>query len=131
MYELKPEVQRAGGGAKGFVGSSRASLHGKTFVLDRTSAFIGSVNIDPRSLEQNTEVGVLVHSPKLAGEVAGLFERWAGPDLSYQVRRNGRGLVWTGTQDGEPVRFTHEPQAGWGRRLGATVFSRLPIEPLI
>lgn len=133
LYELKPEAQRAAG-IKGLVGSSRASLHGKTFVLDRTSVFIGSVNIDPRSLEQNTEVGVLVNSPDLAGEVAALFERWAGPALSYEVRlghASRPSLLWVATQDGRPVQFTSEPLAGFWRRLGASVFSHLPIESLI
>ena len=134
LYELKPEAQGAAG-VKGLVGSSRASLHGKTFVLDRTSVFVGSVNIDPRSLEQNTEVGVLVHSADLAREVAELFERWAAPELSYEVGLAGGArkpqMQWVGTQNGRPVRFTNEPQAGVGRRLGASLFSRLPIESLI
>lgn len=105
LDELKPEAQRAAG-IKGLVGSSRASLHGKTFVLDRTSVFIGSVNIDPRSLEHNTEVGKLGHASRPS-------------------------LLWVATQDGRPVQFTSEPFAGFWRRLGARVFSHLPIESLI
>jgi putative cardiolipin synthase len=129
LYELRPEA--AGGGAKGprgfgiRIGSSRASLHAKTFVFDRTSVFIGSVNIDPRSLEQNTEDGVLVESPELAVEVADLFDRWASPALSYEVTRGaGSRLEWTGG-------FTNEPHAGFWRPLGAKFFSHLPIESLI
>jgi putative cardiolipin synthase len=127
MYELRPEAAGSTGRrASGLImGSSRASLHAKTFVFDRTSVFIGSVNLDPRSLEQNTEVGVLVNSPELAGEVAALFERWASPALAYEVTRgeNG-GLVWTGG-------FTTEPGAGFWRPLGAKLFSLLPIDSLL
>src|SRR5207249_9798674 len=56
LYELRPEAAGAKKrrASKATIGSSRASLHGKTFVFDRTSVFIGSVNLDPRSLEQNT-----------------------------------------------------------------------------
>ena len=127
IYELRPEAT-GGLGARGLrlgVGSSRASLHAKTFVFDRTSVFIGSVNLDPRSLEQNTEVGVLVQSPELATEVANLFDRWASPALAYEVTRgqNGR-LEWTGG-------FTTEPNAGFWRPLGAKFFSYLPIDSLI
>ena len=129
LYELRPEA--AGGSAKGprasgiAIGSSRASLHAKTFVFDRTSVFIGSVNLDPRSLEQNTEDGVLVESPELAAEVADLFNRWASPALSYEVTRGAGGrLEWTGG-------FTNEPNAGFWRPLGARFFSHLPIESLI
>jgi putative cardiolipin synthase len=131
IYELKPGPHRAAG-AKGGVGSSRTSLHAKTFVLDRRSVFIGSVNIDPRSLAQNTEVGVLIHCPELALEVTALFERWMSPDVSYRVGlANGRRVRWTGRLHGVPVEFAREPQAGFWRRLGASVFSHLPIESQI
>jgi len=126
LYELRPEA--AGPTrprATALIGSSRASLHGKTFVFDRTSVFIGSVNLDPRSLELNTEVGVLIQSEELAGHVVELFERWSSPALAYQVTRgkNG-GLQWTGG-------FTDEPGAGFWRVLGAKLFSHLPIDSLI
>ena len=127
LFELRPEAAGATKprASKAFSGSSRASLHGKTFVFDRTSVFIGSVNLDPRSLDQNTEVGVLVSSPDLAKEVARLFDYWASPELSYEVTRgkNG-GLHWTGG-------FTDEPNAGFWRPLGARFFSHLPIDSLI
>src|SRR6266516_2050661 len=127
LYELRPEAAGAKKrrASKATIGSSRASLHGKTFVFDRTSVFIGSVNLDPRSLEQNTEVGVLVSSAELAREVAALFDRWSSPEQAYEVTRgtNG-GLRWTGG-------YTDEPEAGFWRPLGAKLFSHLPIEPLI
>jgi putative cardiolipin synthase len=125
LFELRPEAAGATKArASRVFGSSRASLHGKTFVFDRTSVFIGSVNLDPRSLEQNTEVGVLVSSPELAEEVARLFDYWASPELSYEVTRRNGGLEWTGG-------FTNEPKAGFWRPLGAKFFSHLPIDSLI
>jgi putative cardiolipin synthase len=134
IFELKPGAREAAGLKRG-VGSSRASLHAKTFVFDRSSVFIGSVNIDPRSLAQNTEVGVLVQSRELAREVAELVERWSGPDFSYALalssNTTGSRLHWVGMDDGKRVEFTGEPHAGLGRRLGARVFSRLPIESLV
>ena len=127
LYELRPEAAGVKGArSSGLgIGSSRASLHAKTFVFDRTSVFIGSVNLDPRSLDQNTEVGVLINSPALAGEAAALFDRWASPALAYEVTKgkNGR-LEWTGG-------FTDEPGAGFWRPVGARFFSHLPIDSLI
>jgi len=122
LFELRPEAAGATKARASRVGSSapsRASLHGKTFVFDRKSVFIGSVNLDPRSLEQNTEVGVVVSSPALAEEVARLFDYWASPDLSYEVTRgkNG-GLQWTGG-------FTNEPKAGLWRPLGREILLSL------
>ena len=127
LYELKPEAAGATRprASKLTVGSSRASLHGKTFVFDRTSVFIGSVNLDPRSLQQNTEVGVVVDSEELAGEVAELVARWSSPTNAYEVTEGpGRRLQWTGG-------FTNEPGAGFWRTLGAKFFSHLPIDSLL
>jgi putative cardiolipin synthase len=126
LYELRPEAAGSSGPRRSgmAIGSSRASLHGKTFVFDDTSVFIGSLNLDPRSLDQNTEIGVLVHSRELTAEVARLFDHWASPALSYEVTQGKRGLEWTGG-------FTNEPQAGFWRPLGAKFFSHLPIDSLI
>jgi len=127
LYELRPEAAGAKGPRRSgmTIGSSRASLHGKTFVFDRTSVFIGSVNLDPRSLEQNTEVGVLVQSPELAAEVGRLFDHWASPALAYEVTSSAGGrLQWTGG-------YTNEPEAGFWRPLGAKFFSHLPIDSLL
>jgi len=127
LFELKPEATGGKGPRRSgmTIGSSRASLHGKTFVFDRTSVFIGSVNLDPRSLEQNTEVGVLVQSPELAAEVGRLFDHWSSPALAYEVTRSAGGrLQWTGG-------YTNEPEAGFWRPLGVKFFSHLPIDSLI
>ena len=51
-------------------GKSRAALHAKSIVFDRKSVFIGSFNLDPRSSTLNTEVGVMIDSPEIAGQVA-------------------------------------------------------------
>lgn len=130
LYELMPGSQTAAG-ARANLGSSRASLHAKTFVFDREAVFIGSVNVDSRSLVQNTEVGVMVRSPELAGEVAALFEVWIGAELAYAVSLAGSRLRWAGRYDGRATEVTREPGAGLWRRLGAAAFSVLPIESQI
>ena len=76
LYELKPEAiehERAkrGGGISG----SRASLHAKTFVFDRRAVFIGSLNLDPRSIQLNTEIGLVCESAPLAEDLAGTIEQ--------------------------------------------------------
>ena len=45
---------------KGPHGSSKASLHAKSFVFDRQTVFIGSLNLDPRAVVINTENGLLI-----------------------------------------------------------------------
>ena len=51
------------------------ALHTKAVVVDRRYVFIGSMNLDPRSRNTNTEAGAFVDSPALASDVAALMER--------------------------------------------------------
>ncbi|MGA7279015.1 MAG: phospholipase D family protein, partial [Desulfocapsaceae bacterium] len=44
------------------------ALHAKALVIDRDKVFIGSANLDPRSLRLNTEMGLLVYSESLNAE---------------------------------------------------------------
>ncbi|MDO4223674.1 MAG: phospholipase D family protein, partial [Acinetobacter sp.] len=48
-----------------FAGASNSSLHAKSFIIDKKQVFIGSFNLDPRSIYYNTEMGVILNSPKL------------------------------------------------------------------
>src|SRR5205814_206318 len=74
LYEFKPQAahrverDRAGGGEAGgkraASSTSSAALHGKFFGFDRTSVFVGSLNLDPRSAKLNTEVGVVFENPE-------------------------------------------------------------------
>ena len=53
------------------VTASFISLHVKALVGDRQRCFIGSLNLDPRALEINTENGLYIESPELADELEG------------------------------------------------------------
>lgn len=44
-------------------------VHAKSFVVDDRIAFVGSFNLDPRSENLNTEVGLLIESPAVAAEL--------------------------------------------------------------
>lgn len=123
IWELKPprgprrDVQP-------FFNESTASLHAKAFVFDRERVFIGSINLDPRSISLNTESGVLVYDDKLAQQTAELFELWTGENTAYELELRDGSLHW---QDGQRT-WRREPRAGTWRRLGAWLFRWLPIE---
>jgi hypothetical protein len=83
----------------GFVG-----LHVKAMVVDRQRSFIGSMNLDPRSEVFNSEMGVVVDSPPLAGEpVSG---RHAGVD-QRRWRAPSAARAWLHAAGREPVLQTH------------------------
>lgn len=131
LYELKrrpltdaTRTQRQGG-------SLAASLHSKTFSIDRERAFVGSFNLDPRSHRLNTELGLVIHSPSLAGSIA---DSLGGPLAShaYELRLGADGrLQWLErTAAGEVVHLT-EPGASVWQRAWVWLLSRLPIEGLL
>lgn len=117
---------------RGAIGSSGASLHAKTFCVDGKSVFVGSLNIDPRSIDLNTEMGLVVESEELARHVMADFERGTRPDVSWRVLLDGEGadtrMVWEGERDGVAVRLTSEPDFGFWSRLWIGFLGILPIE---
>src|SRR5262249_59357567 len=79
----------------GSSGSSRSSLHAKTFAIDQSRIFVGSFNFDPRSARLNTELGFVIDSPTLARQLAEAF-REGIPKRAYGVRLNASSrLAWT------------------------------------
>lgn len=120
----------AGGGSSGG-GSSGASLHAKTFEVDGERIFIGSYNVDQRSRNLNTEMGLLVESPTMAQQLAASFKSNM-TERAYQVKLAPDGsLYWIGTQKGIVTRYTTEPGTTFLQRMGVKVLSWLPIDWLL
>ncbi|HEX6120482.1 MAG TPA: phospholipase D family protein [Dongiaceae bacterium] len=133
LYELKPAFSTQGDAdIHGLAGSSRASLHSKTLAVDEDRIFVGSFNFDPRSVFLNTEMGVLIDSPRMAEALAGAFsERFQR--VSYIPKLNGEGaVVWdeVGT-DGAQIRHEAEPGTNPFSRLLLWLLGLLPIEWLL
>jgi len=136
LYELKarpasPDAARKDDDGHGS-GSSAASLHAKTFAADEARIFVGSFNFDPRSALLNTEMGLVIESPVLAGRLARVFDDGI-PAMAYEVRsRDGEACVdWVErTATGEVVHET-EPDASWLRRAWLSVLMALPLDWLL
>lgn len=133
LYELKPEhASQDEPGLRGLAGSSRASLHSKTLAVDEERIFIGSFNFDPRSLFLNTEMGVLIDSPRMAGALADIFsDRF--PLLSYVPELTGENeIAWDElAADGMRTRHEREPGTDPLSRLVLWLLGLLPIEWLL
>jgi phosphatidylserine/phosphatidylglycerophosphate/cardiolipin synthase-like enzyme len=130
MHELKATP----GQPKKVIGdytSSQASLHVKAAVADRTNLFVGSMNFDPRSASQNTETGMIIHSPKLAQQVAQLFAG-AIDDNSYLLRLSAQGAVqWVDGKGDKAVVLDTEPDTTWSKRLWIDVLAPFTPEELL
>jgi putative cardiolipin synthase len=133
LYELKPlpGVRPRGETLKEF-GSSPASLHAKTFAADGRRIFIGSFNFDPRSALLNCEMGLLIGSEALAGQMKTFFDTTASAD-SYEVIRSVDGaLAWVEVDsNGRSIRHATEPITTLIQRAMVAVIGWLPIEWLL
>jgi putative cardiolipin synthase len=87
LYELRPvQGATAPHSTRLFARSSESSLHAKAFIVDRGTAFVGSMNLDPRSRHLNTELGVIVESPALSSKLAEIFDEAFQPTMHFEYR---------------------------------------------
>jgi cardiolipin synthase C len=110
--------------------SSGSALHAKTFAVDRRRIFVGSFNFDPRSVRLNTEMGVVIDSPVLAGRLQAMFDGDIAA-LAYEVRLRGRRLVWAEATEAGEIIHTSEPGTGPVQRLVMALLSHLPVKWLL
>jgi len=110
---------------------SHASLHAKYIVIDRRRVLIGSANIDPRSSNLNTEIGIAIDSDELAEKVSALFEQTSEPDKSYQLKIEENRLVWHTLKQGIKLQYRHDPDSSLLKRLYVYLVGLLPIESLL
>ena len=102
-------------------GPDSLTLHTKAASIDGRYTFVGSLNLDPRSIDINTEMGVLIDAAALAEPLTERFKQRL-PELAYKLELDERGrILWRATIDGKEVIETSEPLASRGRRFNAWV----------
>jgi putative cardiolipin synthase len=95
--------------------------------VDRKEVFIGSFNFDPRSVNLNTESGVLIRSEQMARHFGDMIDSGLA-DQTYEVFLNEEGkLRWRGFKDGQEIIYTKEPESTWGQRFTAGFMRMMPI----
>lgn len=112
-YDTPPVVSQAFG------------LHAKAIVVDRRFVYVGSLNLDPRSIYLNTEFGLIIDSPALAKAVAHEFELALEPDNSFQVLLDDKDrLIW---KTGEDV-IKKEPARTFWQRFQSGFFGLFDLD---
>ncbi len=121
LYELRPRLES-------MESDTTLTLHSKVATVDRQRLFVGSFNLDPRSLYLNTEMGMAVTSDTLARQMAASILDTL-PEQAYKLRLSRKGrLQWLlRAGDVEEV-ITTEPQTSFWRRLRTRLMGLLPIE---
>lgn len=90
------------------------AIHAKTMVIDDETLFIGTFNLDPRSANLNTEVGLLLKNKPLAKQVAAEIRNDMAPDNSWPA---GKGDAAS--------------KAPLGKRLRLRLWELLPLDALL
>jgi putative cardiolipin synthase len=102
----------------GFMG-----LHVKAAIVDRARVFIGSMNLDPRSKELNSEMGVIIDSRGLADALAASMERDMHPTNAWRVTLAGDGgLRWSSDREV----LSMQPARSFWQRVQDEVFMLFP-----
>src|SRR5210317_5640 len=91
------------------------ALHAKSMVIDDKTVFIGTFNLDPRSANLNTEVGMLADSVELARQLTASIELDIAPENSWQT-----------TSD-----FNPDSVVSKGKRFRMWLNRLLPLEPVL
>ena len=128
LYEARANAARELSGNKD--GPDTLTLHTKAFLIDRRQLFVGSLNLDPRSIELNAEMGLLIDSAAMVGSLTQDMEQSLAT-LTYRVRLNDKGkLEWHSRIDKQDVIETKEPLTGWWLRFKAWFMKIAPESQL-
>ena len=84
-------------------------------VIDDSKVFIGTFNLDPRSANLNTEVGVLVDNLQLGQQLTKSIERDMRPENSWRTTAS----------------FNPDKEVSRGKRLKLRLLMLLPIDPIL
>ncbi len=145
LYEYKPTLVKGEKKKKDgyrWSGSSKASLHAKTFAIDRQWLFVGSFNLDPRSVDLNTEMGVIFESPELVTRLSKNFderiiarayrlERVVIPESESESGFEEESLRWVTLENGKKVVYDTEPHTSLWRRFTVGLLSIFVIESFL
>jgi putative cardiolipin synthase len=113
----------------------KSSLHAKTMIFDRKKMFVGSFNLDQRSLYLNTEIGLVFEQPQIASRVAESFAdniRSVAFEVELVGEKGGsKSLRWQGIENGEVVSLASEPYVGLGTKAAASFMRLFPVSWLL
>jgi len=100
-------------------------LHVKALVGDRKRCFMGSLNLDPRALEINTENGLYIESKGLCGQLAEQFDVLMSPENAWRVYVNeDKELRWESSSGTVSI----QPARSFWQRISDFFWRLLPIE---
>ncbi len=102
-------------------------MHAKQVVVDDQTVIIGSVNLDPRSADLNTEIALVVVSHELAQQMQDVIERTEAEGAHRLKLAADGSLEWLPSSDPTGSALNPAPRAGLLERLAEFLLE--PIAP--
>ena len=100
-------------------------LHAKLLLIDDQYTFIGSANLDPRSLHLNTEIGLLIDSPEINRQVRKQLAIDFHLRNAWHLRQTDEGkIIWVA----DDMSLPNLPADSQFQRLEDWFLGILPIE---
>lgn len=129
LYELNEQLKKVEGKLFTWLpGLSKSSLHAKTMAMDKNTMFVGSFNFDQRSLNINTEIGIVFDDPEIAAASSNNFDKHIDK-VAFKVELIDDSLRWTGTgEGGKQVVFDVEPYTSIWKRISVNLMRVLPVD---
>lgn len=107
------------------VDEKHLGLHAKLLLIDDRYAFIGSANLDPRSLHLNTEIGLMIDSPEINHQLRELLTLDFHRRNAWHVQRSDHGkMIWVS----DDTTLTCQPADSEFQRLEDWFLGVLPLE---
>ena len=107
------------------VGDKHLGLHAKLMLIDRELSIVGSSNLDPRSLNLNTEMALLIKSPSFNSHLRDLLKIDFLQRNAWYLTLDAQGRTnWVAGD----VILTRQPAESFLQRLEDWLIGMLPIE---
>lgn len=125
IHEVRTDANDRGQYMTKPVADKKLALHAKALIIDSDKVFIGSANLDPRSLRINTEMGFVIISEAFNREVRLAVEGDFLGDNAWRLELQDDGQVFWVSND---KTLESQPAVSTMQRIEDWFFSHLPIE---
>ena len=125
LHEVRTDARDRGRYMLQPLGRKKLALHAKALIVDYDKVFIGSANLDPRSLRMNTEMGLLIESDQFNRKLRSALEDDFSTANAWRLELQENGKVFWVADD---QTLESQPATSFMQSIEDWFFSNMPIE---